>query len=201
MSLDKQQNYEQRIAKLEHLTQQYVAQVSSLSVQITQLQQQFATYQQETNDKLDRIYTAIRKDDSDDESPFALKRSKSRHSSRASTIPLQSMHQEISTQSPSKPFEFDLTAIPNAPFTSDQSNRLDRLEATLTASMQQVSQVSGSLTNLLTPQRQGQNSPSSHSFTSPVTPSTWEQLAQPVHENEDFKYEMDINDQNSNKSS
>ena len=51
ISSSKQNVFEQRIAKLEQSAQQYIAQVSSLSIQITNLQQQFIAYQQETNNK------------------------------------------------------------------------------------------------------------------------------------------------------
>src|SRR5205085_4510123 len=70
ISSSKQNVFEQRIAKLEQSAQQYIAQVSSLSIQITNLQQQFIAYQQETNNKLDQIYAAIRKEDSDDSPLF-----------------------------------------------------------------------------------------------------------------------------------
>src|SRR5439155_14109945 len=67
---NKQNAFEQCIAKLEQSAQQYITQVSSLSIQITNLQQQFIAYQQETNSKLDQIYATIRKEVSDDSPLF-----------------------------------------------------------------------------------------------------------------------------------
>ena len=198
-SSNKQNVFEQRIAKLEQSAQQYIAQVSSLSIQITNLQQQFIAYQQETNSKLDQIYAAICKEDSDD-SPSFRKCSKSRRSSRSSAYnPINpSMHRDSSVPSTPTQFNFD----PNtSDITPEQTARFERLENTILASSQQVASMSSTISNLVSPIRQ-HTSPASFTFALPVTPQTWTQLAQEAQndEKESSEFEMDLNDNNSNKS-
>ena len=146
---NKQNVFEQHIAKLEQSAQQYIAQVSSLSIQITNLQQQFIAYQQETNSKLDQIYAAICKENSDD-SPSLRKRSKSRRSSRSSAYnPINpSMHRDSSVPSTPTQFNFD----PNtSDITPKQTARFERLENTILASFQQVASMSSTISNLVSP--------------------------------------------------